>query len=286
MRTLRTVSELRAALALPRREGRTIGLVPTMGSLHEGHLSLIRRAREECDEVVVSLFVNPTQFDDPTDLRAYPRDEARDGELAADAGADLLFAPPVEEVYPAGFSTTVAVRGLTAPLEGEHRGVGHFDGVTTVVTKLLNMVGPDVAYFGQKDAQQALVIRKLVIDLDIPVRVEIAPTVREPDGLALSSRNARLTGPDRERALALATALRAAEEAVAAGERDVHRVRTAALAAMKTYDVEPEYLELVSTTDLAPVAAIDGDTLLAVAARVGGVRLIDNTILSANGSKH
>ena len=283
MRTLRSVSELRAALASPRRAGRTIGLVPTMGSLHDGHVSLIRRAREECDEVVVSLFVNPTQFDDPTDLRAYPRDEARDAALAAEAGADLLFAPPVEEVYPPGFSTTVAVRGLTEPLEGEHRGVAHFHGVTTIVTKLLNMVGPDVAYFGQKDAQQALVIRKLVTDLDIPVRIEVAPTVREPDGLALSSRNERLAGADRERALALVGALRAAEDAVAAGERDVHRVRTAALAAMSTFDVEPEYLELVSTTDLAPVAAINGDTLLAVAARVGGVRLIDNTILSVNG---
>ena len=286
MRTLRTIAELRAALAGPRGDGRAIGLVPTMGSLHEGHLSLIRRARQECDEVVVSLFVNPAQFDDPGDLRAYPRDEARDAELAAEAGADLLFAPPPEEVYPPGFSTTVAVRGVSEPLEGEHRGVAHFDGVTTVVTKLLNMVGPDVAYFGQKDAQQALVIAKLVRDLDMPVRIEVAPTVREPDGLALSSRNARLEGSDRERALALAEALRAAEEAVAAGERDVHRVRTAALAAMKTYDVEPEYLELVSTTDLSPVAAIDGETLLAVAARVGGVRLIDNTILSTNGRAH
>jgi pantoate--beta-alanine ligase len=284
VRTLHTVAELRAALTGPRREGRTIGLVPTMGSLHEGHISLIRRAREECDEVVVSLFVNPTQFDDHRDLRAYPRDEARDGELAAEAGADLLFAPPAEEVYPPGFSTAVAVRGLTEPLEGEYRGVRHFDGVTTVVTKLFNMVAPDVAYFGQKDAQQAIVIRKLVTDLDMPVRVEVAPTVREADGLALSSRNAHLSGADRERALALAGALRAAEEVVASGERDVHRVRTAALAAMKTYDVEPEYLELVSTTDLAPVAAIDGETLLAVAARVGGVRLIDNTILSVNGS--
>src|SRR3954470_8693596 len=286
MRIVRTIDELRGALEPRRREGARIGLVPTMGYFHEGHLSLMRRAREASDVVVVSLFVNPAQFNDPRDLEAYPRDEARDAALAQAAGAGLLFAPPVEAVYPPGFSTTVAVRGPTEPLEGEHRGVGHFDGVTTVVTKLLNMVGPDVAYFGQKDAQQALVIRKLVTDLDIPVRIEVEPTVREPGGLALSSRNERLAGPDRERAIALATALRAAEEAVAGGERDVHRVRTAALAAMKTYDVEPEYLELVSTTDLAPVAAIDGDTLLAVAARVGGVRLIDNTILSANGSPH
>src|SRR3954452_5839464 len=260
MRTLRTVSELRAALALPRREGRTIGLVPTMGSLHEGHLSLIRRAREECDEVVVSLFVNPTQFDDPTDLRAYPRDEARDGELAAEAGADLLFAPPVEEVYPAGFSTTVAVRGLTAPLEGEHRGVGHFDGVTTVVTKLLNMVGPDAAYFGQKDAQQALVIHKLVTDLNIPVRIEVCPTVREPDGLAMSSRNAYLSEEDRVRATALSRALRAAEHAVDQGELDAAAVLAAARHELDEAGIDAEYLELRSATDLTPAERVNGST--------------------------
>ena len=279
MRTLRTVAELRAALAGARREGHSIGLVPTMGYLHDGHLSLVRRAAADCDEVVVSLFVNPAQFNDPSDLDAYPRDEARDAELAAAAGAGLLFAPSAEEVYPPGFSTTVAVRGITETLEGAHRGVGHFDGVTTVVTKLLNMVGPDVAYFGQKDAQQALVIRKLVRDLDMPVRIDVAPTVREPDGLALSSRNVRLNG-SRPQALALSRALHAAEDAVAAGERDAARVRAAALAAMKPYSVEPEYLELVDTDTLAPVETIDGEVLLAVAAQVGGVRLIDNTTLS------
>jgi pantoate--beta-alanine ligase len=281
MKTVRTVAELRAALASARREGRRIGLVPTMGWLHEGHLSLIRRAREECDEVVVSLFVNPAQFDDAGDLAAYPRDEARDAALAADAGTDLLFAPDPAEVYPPGFATTVSVRGITEPLEGAHRGVRHFDGVTTVVTKLLNMVGPEVAFFGQKDAQQALVIRKLVRDLDIPVRIEVAPTVREPDGLALSSRNVRLSGDDRERALALNRALRAAETAVAAGERDAARVLELARAAMHDFSVEPEYLALVSTDTLAPVDTIDGEVLLAVAARMGDVRLIDNTLLSA-----
>ena len=279
MRTVRTVAELRAALKPARREGRTIGLVPTMGFLHEGHLSLIRRARAECDEVVVSLFVNPAQFNDPADLENYPRDEVRDAGLAADAGAGLLFAPEPSEVYPGGFSTTVAVRGITEPLEGAHRGVAHFDGVTTVVTKLFNMVGPDVAYFGQKDAQQALVIRKLVRDLDMPVRVEVEPTVREPDGLAMSSRNVRLNGT-REQALALHRALRAAEEAVAAGERDAAAVREVALAAMHELHVEPEYLELVNTDTLTPVTTIDGEVLLAVAAEVGGVRLIDNTLLS------
>jgi pantoate--beta-alanine ligase len=283
VRTLRTVDELRAALRSARREERSIGLVPTMGALHDGHLSLIRRARDECDEVVVSLFVNPAQFDEAADLDAYPRDEHRDARLAQQCGADLLFAPPVEEVYPHGFATTVRVAGLTETLEGAHRGVAHFDGVATVVTKLLNMVQPAVAYFGQKDAQQALVIRRLVRDLDIPVRVEISPTVREPDGLALSSRNVHLKGADRERALALRHALQAAESAVAAGVLEAGAVEAAARAAMAPHHVEPEYLALVDPETLAPVERIDGDVLVAVAARVGTTRLIDNTLISPNG---
>jgi pantoate--beta-alanine ligase len=283
MRTVRAVVELREALRPARRAERVIGLVPTMGALHDGHLSLIRHARATCDEVVVSLFVNPSQFNDAGDLGAYPRDEARDAALAADVGADLLFAPAEAEVYPPGFATTVHVDGLTESLEGVERGVGHFDAVATVVTKLLNMVGPDVAFFGQKDAQQALVVRRLVRDLDLPVRIEVRPTVREPDGLALSSRNVRLRGDDREHALALHDALRAAEASLAAGERDADALRGAALAAMHARGVEPEYLELVRTDDLAPVERVDGDALLAVAARVGGTRLIDNTILRSNG---
>jgi pantoate--beta-alanine ligase len=283
MNTVRTVADLRAALRPARLAERSIGLVPTMGALHEGHLSLVRHARATCDVVVVSLFVNPAQFDDAADLAAYPRDEGRDAALAAEAGADLLFAPAPEEVYPPGFATTVHVEGLTATLEGAHRGVAHFDGVATVVTKLLNMVGPDVAFFGQKDAQQALVIRGLVRDLDIPARIEVRPTVREPDGLALSSRNVHLDGADRERALALRDALRAAETAIAAGERDAGALRDAALAAMRSRGVEPDYLEVVDSGDLSPVARVDGEALLAVAARVGPTRLIDNTILSTNG---
>jgi pantoate--beta-alanine ligase len=281
MRTIRTVAELRAALAEPRRNGRTVALVPTMGYLHDGHLALIRAARGEADVVVVSLFVNPAQFDDASDLAAYPRDEQRDAGLAQEAGADLLFAPPVEEVYPPGFTSQVRVGGaLTETLEGAHRGAEHFHGVTTVVTKLLNMVGPDVAYFGQKDAQQALVIRRLATDLDLPTRIEVVPTVREPDGLALSSRNVRLSAPDRERALALSAALRAAEAALAGGSRDATELTAAARAAMEPFDVEPEYLALVDPADLQPVRAVDQDALLAVAARVGPVRLIDNTILA------
>ena len=189
MKTLRTVAELRAALNGPRRAGRSIGLVPTMGALHEGHISLIRRARATCDEVVVTLFVNPTQFDESADLDGYPRDEGRDATLAAEAGADILFAPSPGEVYPRGFATTVTVDEISAPLEGAHRGAAHFAGVATVVTKLLNMAQPDVAFFGQKDAQQVAVIRRVVRDLDIPVRIEVGETIRDADGLALSSRN-------------------------------------------------------------------------------------------------
>jgi pantoate--beta-alanine ligase len=284
MRTVRTVAELRAALAEPRRDGRTVALVPTMGYLHDGHLSLIEAARRQADLVVVSLFVNPAQFNDAADLDAYPRDEQRDAGLAQAAGADLLFAPSLDEVYPPGFTTQVRVDGpLTDTLEGAHRGADHFHGVTTVVTKLLNMVGPDLALFGQKDAQQALVIRRLAADLDLPTRVEVAPTVREPDGLALSSRNVRLAADDRRRALALSSALRAAQDTLAAGTRDADAITTAARAAMTPFDVEPEYLALVDPEDLRPVGSVDQETLLAVAAHVGQVRLIDNTILNPNG---
>ena len=280
MRTIRTIAELRAALA-PKRGDGDLGLVPTMGAFHEGHLSLMRQAREDCATVVVSLFVNPAQFGANEDLAAYPRDEARDAALAAELGVDVLFAPPAEEVYPPGFDTTVEVHGLTEVLCGAHR-PAHFRGVTTVVTKLLNMVQPDVAYFGQKDAQQAAVVRKLVRDLDMPVRIEVLPTVREPDGLALSSRNAYLSEADRERALALSSALRAADAAVRDGRSDAASVLAAARRELESRGVEPEYLELRSADDLAPAERVNGRTLLAVAARVGRARLIDNTILGGS----
>jgi pantoate--beta-alanine ligase len=283
MRTLRTVAEVRAALTEPRRAGRVIGLVPTMGAFHDGHLSLIREARENCDEVVVSLFVNPTQFNDRSDLAAYPRDEGRDAMLAAELGADYLFAPPVEELYPTGFATSVSVAGLTDTLEGAHRGRGHFDGVTTVVTKLFNIISPDVAYFGQKDAQQAVVIKRLVRDLDVPVRIQVCSTVRESDGLAMSSRNEHLSASERARAAALPRALRAAAAAVAAGERDPAAVSERALAELTSSGVEPEYFELVSADTLAPVRTIEGDVLAVLAARLGATRLIDNEQVSFNG---
>jgi len=276
VRTVQTVAAVRAALAPARREERLIGLVPTMGAFHAGHVSLMRRAREECDVVVVSLFVNPTQFNDARDLDAYPRDPDRDAQLATEIGVDHLFAPPVDQVYPPGFATTVSVAGLTETLEGVHRGRAHFDGVATIVTKLFNMVGPDVAYFGQKDAQQAVVIRRLVRDLDIPVAIEVCPTVRETDGLAMSSRNVHLSAADRARAAALHRALRAAQDAVSAGERDPGAARERALAELARADIEPEYVELVSADTLAPLHRIAGDVLAVLAASVGGTRLIDN----------
>jgi pantoate--beta-alanine ligase len=281
VKTVATIPELRSAVDEARATAGRIGLVPTMGYLHEGHLSLLRRARADCDTVVMSLFVNPSQFGPGEDLDAYPRDEDRDSRLAAAEDVDILFAPATEEVYPPGFDTVVEVGGLTDVLCGapEARGSAHFRGVTTIVAKLFNMVQPDAAYFGQKDAQQALVIRKLVRDLDMPVQVVICPTVREPDGLAMSSRNAYLSAEERERALALAGALRAAGSAVADGKRDAANVLSAARSVLDAAGVQPEYLELRSANDLSPVERVNGSTLLAVAATIGRARLIDNAIL-------
>jgi pantoate--beta-alanine ligase len=279
----RTKRELREHLEPPRRDGRTIGLVPTMGYLHDGHLSLLRAARERCDVVVMSLFVNPAQFGPGEDLATYPREEERDLGLAEVAGVDVVYAPPVEEVYPEGFATTVEVGGgLTEVLDGapEQRGPAHFRGVTTVVAKLFNAVGPDVAFFGQKDAQQAVVIRRMARDLDFPVEIEVVPTVREPDGLAMSSRNAYLGPEDRERALALSRALRVAESVAASGETRAEAALAAARAELEGAGIEPEYLEARDAETLAPAASLNGrPVLIAVAARVGPARLIDNTVI-------
>jgi pantoate--beta-alanine ligase len=278
---LRTKAELRAAVAAAKRAGETIGLVPTMGYLHDGHLSLIRAARAECDLVVMSLFVNPTQFGPGEDLDRYPRDEERDLRLAAEAGADLVFAPAVEEVYAAGASTAVEVTGqLTDVLDGdpERRGPEHFRGVTTVVAKLFNIVDPDVAYFGQKDAQQAVVIRRMARDLDFPVRIQVMPTVREPDGLAMSSRNAYLEPADRERATALSRALKAAERG--AREGSLAAGLDAARAELAAAAIEPEYLEARDAETLEPVDELGArPVLVAVAAHVGAARLIDNVLI-------
>ena len=279
MKTIRTISELRAELA---GAPRPVGLVPTMGFFHDGHLSLMRAARASNETVVVSLFVNPSQFGPSEDLDAYPRDESGDLELAEAQGVDIVFAPSVEEIYPPDFATSVEVGGLTEPLDGAAR-PGHFKGVTTVVTKLLNIVGPDAAYFGQKDAQQALVINKLVRDLNMPVRIEVCPTIREPDGLAMSSRNAYLSEEERVRATGLSRALRAAEATVAQGTLDAAAVIAAARQELDEAGIEPEYLELRSAIDLTPAERVNGSTLLAVAARVGRARLIDNTMLKDGG---
>jgi pantoate--beta-alanine ligase len=261
MRTIRTVAEMQAHSREARAARRRIGLVPTMGAFHAGHESLMRAARAGSDEMVVSLFVNPAQFDDPRDLAAYPRDEARDAATAERLGADVLFAPPPDEVYPAGFSTTVTVPGLSDVLEGAHRGPGHFAGVCTVVAKLFNMVGPDVAYFGQKDAQQVAVLRRMTRDLDFPLTLEVLPTVRDPDGLALSSRNVRLSAEERDRALALNAALHAAAQSgIEAGEE-----------VLRQYGVTPEYFAAVD-----PERFTEPGDLIVIAATIGTTRLIDN----------
>ncbi|PRI10977.1 pantoate--beta-alanine ligase [Leucobacter massiliensis] len=288
MRIVRTVRELRAALAEARaahsgavRGGvHRVGMVPTMGALHEGHLSLVRAARAENDTVVLSIFVNPTQFTEAADLAAYPRQEERDAALAAGAGVDVIFAPEAEEMYPAGFATTVRVAGpLTETLEGAARGAAHFDGVATVVSKLLLAALPDAAYFGQKDAQQLLVVRRMVADLGIPSRIVGCPTSRDPDGLARSSRNVRLSAEERGRALAIPRALEAAARALRGGARDAAAVRAAAEAELAAAGIAAEYVAVVHPESLEPLERLDGTALLAIAARVGGVRLIDNALL-------
>jgi pantoate--beta-alanine ligase len=284
VKIVRTKADLREALTEPRRQGKRIGLVPTMGYFHEGHLSLMRCAREDCAVVVVSLFVNPTQFGPAEDLDAYPRDEDRDAKLAAQEGVDLLWVPEAEQMYPEGFATAVEVASdLTGVLEGdpERRGPSHFRGVTTIVAKLFNSVQPDVAYFGRKDVQQAMVIRRMTRDLDFPVRVEVLPTVREEDGLALSSRNAYLDVEERERAAAISRALRAAERAAREGETSTDALVAIAKGELRNAGIDPEYVEARSAEDLSPVAELNGrSVLMAVAARVGRARLIDNVVIA------
>ena len=259
MKTLRTIADLRAETA-----GQAgIGLVPTMGAFHEGHLALIRAAREECETVVVSVFVNPAQFAAGEDFERYPRDEARDAALAEEAGADLVFAPSADELYPRGFQTWIEVEELGAVLEGVHR-PGHFRGVATVCCKLFNIVRPDRAYFGQKDAQQAAVVKQLVRDLNLDLEIRVVPTVRDADGLALSSRNAYLSPAERETALALPKALCTGRDAFVAGSDPVKEARHL----LNSLGVD--YLE---------VAELDGQKVLAAAVRVGKTRLIDTVIL-------
>jgi pantoate--beta-alanine ligase len=262
MHVIRTVSELRQALAPLRAKGR-VGLVPTMGALHEGHVSLIRAARAECDTVVVTLFVNPTQFGDPADLQAYPRDETADARVAADAGTDFLFVPRVDEIYRSGHATWVEVQGVAEGLEGAYR-PGHFRGVATICLKLFLIASPHRAYFGQKDAQQVAVISQMVQDLNVDLEIRVMPIVRAADGLALSSRNARLSPEERTRALAIPRALDAGVSAFKAG----HDPAAAARAQLTGLEV-----------DYVAVADFNGHQTLAIAARVGRTRLIDNVRL-------
>jgi pantoate--beta-alanine ligase len=280
MRTLTTLDDLRAEVDAARLSGRSIGLVPTMGALHEGHLSLIARSAAENGCTVVTVFVNPTQFRPGEDLAAYPRQLEVDIALASERGADIVFAPDCDEIYPEGFNTTIGVRGITETLCGapERRGHEHFDGVTTVVAKLFNMVQADRAYFGQKDAQQVAVIRRMAIDLNFRTKVIACPTVREADGLALSSRNAYLSTEDRARALSISRALRAAASALAAGQRDAASLAAIARNELGVTDAI-EYFELVDPDTLEAVTTIERPTLAVTAVRVGNTRLIDNMLL-------
>jgi pantoate--beta-alanine ligase len=277
---LRTRSELRDALG---RAPRPVGLVPTMGWLHAGHRSLIARARSESATVVVTLFVNPRQFDDPADLDRYPRSESHDLAICADEGVDLVWAPPVHEVYPPAFDTTVSVGAIASPLEGAAR-PRHFDGVATVVAVLFSLVGADRAYFGQKDYQQLRVIDRMARDLAIGTEVVGCPTVREPDGLAMSSRNVHLSPEERAAAPVLHRALLAGRDAWAAGERDASRLRriVADLVAAEPL-AEPEYISCADAGTLAELDAVAGTALLSLAVRFGGTRLIDNELLEAAG---
>lgn len=279
MRILRTIPEVRAVVENARRAGHRVGLVPTMGAFHDGHVSLMREARKNADLVVVSLFVNPTQFGANEDLGSYPRDEQADAARAEQEGVDILFAPDAAEIYPDGFATSIHVAGVTEMLDGAARGPHHFDGVATVVAKLFGIVRPDVAYFGQKDAQQIAVVRRLVRDLDLDVRIEACPIVREADGLAMSSRNVYLDADARMQATALNRALDAAAALHESGERDGDSILSAASRVLDEAGITPEYLELRDAEGLQTVTSVEGDALLAVAARVGAARLIDNHIL-------
>jgi pantoate--beta-alanine ligase len=273
---VRTRAELRAALEIAPRP---VGLVPTMGWLHDGHRALIARARAENATTVVSIFVNPRQFGDPADLERYPRNEARDLEICAEEGADLVFAPTVDEVYPSGFETVVQVGPVSRPLEGAAR-PGHFDGVATVVAILFNLVGAERAYFGQKDAQQLLVIRRMATDLAIPTEVLAHPTVREPDGLAMSSRNVHLSPTQRAAAPVLRRALLAARSRRAAGERSAEALRSAMRDVLASEPLANlDYVSVADSSTLEELDTIDGPALLSLAVRFGSTRLIDNELL-------
>jgi len=278
------IAEVRDRCDVARRAGETVGLVPTMGFFHEGHRSLMRAARASHDLVVTTIFVNPLQFGENEDLAGYPRDLDADTAAAEAEGVDVLFVPSVPEMYPEPTVTTVHVAGLTEGLCGAARPT-HFDGVTTVVAKLFSIVGPCTAYFGRKDFQQLAVVRRMTADLDLPVQVVGYPLVREPDGVAMSSRNAYLSAEERERATGIVASLRAAAAAVEGGERDPERVRAAVEAEVTGHGLELEYAEVRRAADLAPLSIIDGEVVVAVAAAVGKARLIDNVTMQIAGAE-
>lgn len=279
MKICKTISEARAACRAARLQGQRLGLVPTMGALHEGHLSLVRAAKAQCDAVTASIFVNPTQFGPTEDLAKYPRQFERDCELLEAEGVEIVFAPSAEEMYPQGAASWVIVEGLSESLDGRSR-PGHFRGVTTVVAKLFHITEPDAAFFGQKDAAQLAVIRRMVRDLDFPVEVVACPIVREPDGLAMSSRNAYLSREERERALVLQRSLQRVQQLFQDGVRDSAKLISAG---KQVFESEPavrlDYFEIVDPETLQPVEEIATNALVAVAAYVGSTRLIDNVIL-------
>ena len=283
MQTFEQIQPLRAALQALRKEGRTLGLVPTMGAFHEGHLTLIRRARAENDSVLVTLFVNPTQFNDPDDFDAYPREPSRDAALADAAGANFLLLPTPDEMYPPGFDTVVVVRALSGRLEGASR-PGHFAGVATVVAKLLGIAQADRAYFGEKDWQQLQVIKRMALDLSSPTEIIGVPTVRDPGGLAMSSRNVRLTPDQRRAAAVLSTALSDAQAIADTGVQDAYEI---AAWLRQTIAVQPlvqvDYAVVVDPETLQEIDTIEHGGLAAVAAQVGKVRLIDNALLHPVG---
>jgi len=283
MQVIGSVAALRQYLGEQRTAGKRIGLVPTMGFLHDGHLSLVRAARQECDVVVMSIFVNPKQFGPSEDFESYPHNMEQDLRLARDSSVDVVFTPDVSEVYPEGFQSEVSVHGLTVPLCGASR-PGHFDGVTTVVAKLFNMVGPDRAYFGQKDYQQAAVIQRMVTDLNMPLTVVVCPIVREPDGLAMSSRNAYLSPAERFAAQVLSRALDVAEARIAEGERQSEPLEAAL---REVIAAEPlarlDYVAVCDPQSLSPLETLSETVLVALAVHIGRTRLIDNALFIVPG---
>lgn len=279
MLLINKVSEIREHVKNAKKEGKKVGLVPTMGFFHDGHLELMRQARKECDVVIVSIFVNPTQFGPGEDYEDYPRDIERDMQLAEEVGVDVIFNPSVEEMYPDGFSTYVEVKGITGKLCGRSR-PGHFKGVATIVTKLFNSVQPDVAFFGQKDAQQVLVIQKMVKELNIDVEIRTVPIVREEDGIAMSSRNLYLNDEERKAARILYRSIQKAQQKVQEGERDVNRLKGAVIDMISSEPLAKiDYVELLTYPELEEKDVLEGKMLLALAVKIGKARLIDNAIL-------